>query len=498
MNFQELNDIEDLQFIPVNSKKIPTVKEWQTTQKKHDLSKSTGVGLVCGRLSGNLEVIDVDLKYDITGKLFENYKRLIHEIDKDLLGKLVVQKTRGGGYHLMYRCSVIAGNVKLANRPTTDEEKKQTYDQTYRAELINNPDDIKAKELAEKAAKNDKVRVLLETRGEGGYVMCFPSDGYELVHRDFYGITEITPEERETLHNIARQFNQIFEEVPVNKKANIPKTKGISPLDDYNKRGDVITLLETHGWKIVSQKGNKTVFLRPGQTTSASSGNFDHDKNWFSVFTTSTEFEPQKAYLPYNVFAVLECNKDFALTCKKLAELGYGDKDETVKEKAPSTRVIQSRVNVEDNDYSFLANEDDYSDYMQRVRSGTLEMGKTTGCPTLDKYFRFKEGNFLMTNGIDNTGKSVWTWWLHLIAAMYHDWHGVIFSSENTIGSFMRKMIQFYWGKPLCGERKMTDSEYQQAKEFVEKHFKIIKAEEDLYNYKDIINMVKKIGRAHV
>ena len=492
MNFQDLNTIDDLQFIPVNSKKIPTVKEWQTTSKKHDLSKSSGVGLVCGRLSGNLEVIDVDLKYDITGKLFENYKRLIHEIDKDLLGKLVVQKTRSGGFHLMYRCSVISGNVKLANRPTTDEEKRQTYEQTYKAELANNPDDVRAKELADKAAKNDKVRVLLETRGEGGYVMCFPSDGYELVHRDFYGITEITPEERETLHNIARQFNQVLDDIIVPKKSNIPKTKGLSPFDDYNKRGDVITLLETHGWKIVQQKGNKTVFLRPGQTTSASSGNFDHEKNWFSVFTTSTEFEPQKAYLPYAVFAVLECNKDFSETARKLLDLGYGDRDEPQKEKTTSTRIIQSRVDVNDNDYSFLATGDDYNDYIQRVRSGTLEMGKTTGMPTLDKHFLFKEGNLVMTNGIDNTGKSVFTWWLYLVAALYHNWHGIIFSSENTIGAFMRKMIQFYWGKPLYGERKMSDKEFSEAKDFVEKHFKCIKAEEDLYNYKDIINMIKK------
>ncbi|HUM52287.1 MAG TPA: bifunctional DNA primase/polymerase [Chitinophagales bacterium] len=488
-----MNTIDDLQFIPVNSKKIPTVKEWQTTSKKHDLSKSGAVGLVCGKLSGGLEVIDVDCKYDLTGKLFENYKRLIHEVDKELLAKLVVQKTRSNGYHLIYRCSSISGNVKLANRPTTDEEKRQTYEQTYKAELINNPDDVKAKEVAEKASKTDKVRVLLETRGEGGYVVCFPSEGYELIHRDFYGIPEISIEERETLHNIARQFNQVLEDTPIPKKSNLAKTKGLSPFDDYNKRGDVISLLENHGWKIVQQKGNKTIFLRPGQTTAASSGNFDHDKNWFSVFTTSTDFDPQKAYLPYAVFATLECNKDFSETARKLLDLGFGDKDEpTAKEKAPSTRVIQSRINVTDDDFSFLATEDDYKQYMHQVRTGTLEMGKTTGMPSLDKHFLFKEGNLVMTNGIDNTGKSVFTWWLYLVAAMYHNWHGIIFSSENTIGSFMRKMIQFYWGKPLYGERRMSDNEYHEAKAFIEKHFKVIKAQEDLYNYKDIINMVKK------
>jgi hypothetical protein len=97
-----------------------------------------------------------------------------------------------------------------------------------------------------------------------------------------------------------------------------------------------------------------------------------------------------------------------------------------------------------------------------------------------------------MTNGIDNTGKSVFTWYLCLLAAMYHGWKGIIFSSENTLGAFMRKMIQFYWGKPLHGNYAMNENEYNIAKEFIEKHFTLIKAQEDLYNYKDIINMVKK------
>jgi hypothetical protein len=171
--------------------------------------------------------------------------------------------------------------------------------------------------------------------------------------------------------------------------------------------------------------------------------------------------------------------------------MGYGDREE-VKKEAPSTRVITSRVDVDDNDFSFLAKPSDYDEYLKSVRSGTLKMGLTTGSPFLDQHFLFKEGNLVMTNGIDNTGKSVFTWYLCLLAAMYHGWKGIIFSSENTLGAFMRKMIQFYWGKPLTGSYAMNETEYQIAKKFVEDHFALIKAQEDLYNYKDIINMVKK------
>lgn len=495
MNCQALNDIEGLQFIPVNGMKQPIVKGWQTTKAKHDLSNVVGVGLVCGEPSNNVECIDIDLKYSLDPKLFEKYKRLVKSINDTLLNKLVVQKTRSGGYHLIYRCTTIAGNLKLANRKTTQEEKAETYKKTYDAEILKSTDDTKAKGIAERAAANDKVRVLFETRGIGGQFVCNPSEGYEFVFGDLQSITFITPDERETLHGIARQFNEVMEDVVV-PKVQQKRTKGLSSFEDYNERGDVVGLLGNYGWQVVSQKGNKTIFLRPGQTTSQSSGNYDHEKKWFSVFTTSTEFEPQHAYLPYAVYAILECNKDFSLASKKLYESGYGEREEQStqkpKEKAPSTRQIPSRINSEDEDYSFLAKPEDYNEYLQQVIDGTLPMGLTTGCPSLDQHFLFKEGNLVMVNGTDNVGKSVFIWWLLLIAAMYHGWKGIIFSSENTLGSFMRKMIQFYCGKQLRGSYPMSQTEYKIAKDFIESHFTLIKSQEDLYNYKDVINMVKK------
>jgi len=484
MNFQDLQNIEGLQFMPVMQNKQPIVKGWQTLFKKHDLGNCQAVGLVCGKLSGNLEAIDIDLKYDLTGKLFDNYKRLINESDPNLLKKLVVQKTQSGGYHFLYRCSKIEGNLKLANRETTEKEKNETY----QAEINSGKNDLDARKIASK----DKIRVLLETRGEGGYIMCFPSNGYEIVYGDYYGINQITVEERETLHNIARQFNKVIDEFKPQYKPenNSVKVKGISPFDDYNDRGDVVGLLESFGWKVVGQKGSKTVVLRAGQTSSKSSGNYDHDRKWFTVFTTSTEFEPQKAYLPYSVFAILECNGDYKEAVKRLYDLGFGERREVIQE---INRKTPSYVSPIDDDYSFAATPKDYEEKLNLARKGQLPMGKTTGMPALDKNFMFKEGNVVMTNGHDNVGKSVVVWYLSLLSAMYHDWNWVIFSSENSLFSFMRKMIEFYWGKPIYGIGAMNDMQYQEAKNFIESHFTLIKSEEELYNYKDIINMNKKL-----
>lgn len=487
-----LNEIQGLKFMPVKHNKVPIIKGWQSSTDIHDLSKCEAIGLVCGEISGGLEVIDVDQKYSLDGRLFEKYKSAIHSVDSSLLQKLTVQSTKNGGYHLLYRCKTISGNLKLANRPTTDSEKLDTFNKTYNAELKKSTDDKKAKNIAEKARDNDRVRVLLETRGIGGFVVCAPSEGYDFIFGDLQSISEITPEERDTLFSVAMSFNEVVEEIKVPTRTNIHKTIGLSVFDDYNQRGDVLGLLQNNGWKIVNQKGSKTHLLRPGQTTAATSGNFDHEKNWFSVFTTSTEFEPQHAYLPNAVYAFLECGKDFSLASKKLFELGYGERAETKKE-APkqSTRVIQSRVDVDNADLSLFAKPEDYDLYLRQVIDGTLPMGLTTGSPELDKHFLFKEGNMVMINGLSNIGKSEIVWYLMLLAALYHGWRFVVFSSENHIGSFMRRMIQFYWGKPLHGHFAMTPEEYLIAKRFIEAHFTLIKAQEDLYCYKDIINLVK-------
>jgi hypothetical protein len=408
MNCEHLHELIGLQFMPVKADKRPIVKGWQTYSGKHDLSNCEAVGLVCGRLSGGVEVLDIDLKYDLTGDLFDRYKKKVHKADPELLSKLVLQKTKSGGYHLIYRSSKIAGNLKLANRRTTENEREATFKTEYESFLKESIEDAAAVKKARKVAENDKVRVLFETRGEGGQIVTFPSPGYEIVYGDYYSITEITEEQREIIIGVARQFNEVVEEVVISKKETPAfYTKGITPFDDYNQRGDVVALLESHGWKAVGNKGKKTIFLRPGQTTSQSSGNFDFEKNWFSVFTTSSEFEPEKAYLPYSVFAVLECNKDYSEAAKKLYELGYGERREEKKKEVESTRIIKSRINVEDNDLSFLAKPEDYDGYLQQVIDGTLPLGLTTGSPLLDEHFLFKEGNLVMTNGIDNTGKAL-------------------------------------------------------------------------------------------
>ena len=43
--------------------------------------KAKGIAVICGQVSGNLEVIDIDTKYDITGTLYQEYTSAIAEND---------------------------------------------------------------------------------------------------------------------------------------------------------------------------------------------------------------------------------------------------------------------------------------------------------------------------------------------------------------------------------------------------------------------------------
>jgi hypothetical protein len=59
------------------------------------------IGIVCGKISGNLEVIDFDNKLGNIKQTFDEYSNFPGV--KDILNKCVFEKTQSGGYHIFYR-----------------------------------------------------------------------------------------------------------------------------------------------------------------------------------------------------------------------------------------------------------------------------------------------------------------------------------------------------------------------------------------------------------
>jgi hypothetical protein len=179
--------------------KRPALTEWSKYQKQlpaigeHQFNGA--LGIITGKISGNVFVLDIDTKYDLTGTLLE---RLRNEVGpafwNQILTTTYVQHTINKGLHIFLRCDQIEGNQKLASRVTTDEEK--------------------TKEPLE------KTKVLLETRAEGGFIVVAPTPGYEVLTGSLQNIGFISIEDKERLFEACRSLNEVFEVVkpPTSKK----------------------------------------------------------------------------------------------------------------------------------------------------------------------------------------------------------------------------------------------------------------------------------------
>ena len=182
--------------------------------------------------------------------------------------------------------------------------------------------------------------------------------------------------------------------------------------------------------------------------------------------------------------------KDAQITIYKGIEHGKNSPIEIEeKRKYDYVSTTQSRITIEDEDFSFLAKQEDIKKYLEQWRNGTFEKGLTTGIPSLDKYFVFKRGNYNVFNGFDNVGKSTALWYLCLLSTMFHGWRWIIYSNENRNGAVVKKLIEFYYGIQI---EKQTPEQYQEAFDFINKHFTII-SNDLLYNYKDILNITEKL-----
>lgn len=264
---------------------LPTDKE---IEEIFNQSNPYGLSIVCGKVSGNLEVVDIDTKYDKTGLLWEDLKTLLEDNLPEIYSSLVIANSQSGGKHIYYRCETIQGNKKLAN----DENNK----------------------------------TLIETRGEGGYIVSFPSPGYSFIQLEPKDIPTITPEQRDIILSICKSFNQLApKEEKAISKTTYSKHTGLSPFEDYNNRGDLIGLLKSKGWVVSKEDKDRIYLKRPGDTKTRYSGNYHKGYNVLRVFSSSTEFDTDKGYSPSQVYTLLECSGDYKVSYRKLLQQGYGE-----------------------------------------------------------------------------------------------------------------------------------------------------------------------------
>jgi putative DNA primase/helicase len=148
---------QGISVVPVatDGSKRPGLDSWKQYQERRPTTEelmrwfqsAEGVGVICGKVSGNLEMLELEgeqlpTRYILTLKEMANNAGLGDVWDR--INNGYVEMTPSGGIHWLYRIEgIVPGNTKLARRP----------------------------------GENGNIDVLAETRGEGGFVIVAPSNG---------------------------------------------------------------------------------------------------------------------------------------------------------------------------------------------------------------------------------------------------------------------------------------------------------------------------------
>jgi putative DNA primase/helicase len=277
-----------------------------------------GLGVVCGTVSRGLEMLELEGR--AIGLAAPLAQLLADNGAAELWTRLCagyLERSPSGGLHFLYRVGDAPArhNTKLARRPATADE------------LAANP--------------TDRVKVLIETRGEGGFVVTAPSAGrthptglpWTMLAGGTATIPTISADERDLLYWACNQYDLMPAAEPGNKQRARPANLSSDfqrAGDDYNERASWDDILGPAGWKRTRKNfvGNGAAWTRPGKErgVSATTGTASDGIDRFYVFSTSTTFETEIPYSKFAVYTHLEHdgNYDQAATAlrRPLGEFG--------------------------------------------------------------------------------------------------------------------------------------------------------------------------------
>jgi putative DNA primase/helicase len=297
----------------------------------HGPDDQYGVGLLTGRVSGDLEMLELEGVVAEDNEFMEEIDGKIRRAGLgdlwDLLHDGYHEFTPSAGMHLLYRIGdhPVPGNTKIAQRP------KDPADYTD-----------KDRETMARTPKAVIMETLIETRGEGGYVIVAPSQGP--VHPTGnpwvlgYGcqagqVPTITWEQREALVAALAAFDVPRPRVEkAAKAAPMPERTGTRALgkvgDDFNERADWASILEPHGWTFHHADGHTLYWERPGGSStgghSASTGH-DPSADRMFVFSSATVFPSHEPMTKFYVYCVLNHGENWQACTRDLASQGYGE-----------------------------------------------------------------------------------------------------------------------------------------------------------------------------
>lgn len=274
--------LSGISVLPVTEKKTPAMKSWSHLQDHMmtiDESEKLfyncyGIGVICGKVSGYLEAIDFDAHNKDIQQIYDAFTKNdgINFILES--NNIYIERSKRGGYHIIYRY---------------ESDKK--------------PDG--PMKLAFWDMSGGPAESMIETRGEGSYIIIAPTEGYTPIKGDMLTLSLLPEEQRDYLISFARSFNQL-------KDAEIPTESKQAPFDvtdpvswyNWNKADAAKMLLKDKGWQYIGFNETEKVeqWRRPGKTDGVSA-TWGKNYNALFVFTSSVEYFMQNCY--YTPFQIL-------------------------------------------------------------------------------------------------------------------------------------------------------------------------------------------------
>ena len=271
--------------IPARKDKSPAISSWKQFQNKlmtkyqasQIFPSAERLAIVCGKVSGNLECLDVDDQ-----GIFQTFCELIELRRSGLLSRVLHRRTPKG-FHLLYRCEApVMGNTKLA------------------------------------FAKNGRIR--LETRGEGGYFLTTPSPGYEIIVGQLQDCPILAKDEVAILHQTAKTFD----ERGTDKTQSCYILRNGSPGTLFNQSHRCGNILTAHGWRECKQTSGGIGYTRPGKEEGVSGVLLNTTGNFYVWSSNAIPLESGKSYSPFGLYTMYEHGGDFSMAANALAADGCG------------------------------------------------------------------------------------------------------------------------------------------------------------------------------
>jgi len=136
-----------------------------------------------------------------------------------------------------------------------------------------------------------------------------------------------------------------------------------------------------------------------------------------------------------------------------------------------------------------IAQAKNIQDRILDIKYGRIKEGLKIDVPEIDEYIRFKQGNFNVIIGHANVGKTTVIIYLFTLWAIKHKLRFLIWSSENTSQSIVRKVIEFKMGKTI---NEASDLLINEAINWCDTHFKVMEVD-DIVTYKQLLKEVNQI-----